>query len=108
EFRKRYQNRFYRRDKTPEDQLYETKGMILATIVDKIVVNHKPKCKSHQGKLEVLDNLIIVPNFGRIFFGELIITDFYRRLSAIRLELGSPGQGSLEGAGVESNGCGAD
>jgi hypothetical protein len=107
-WRNRYKNRFYRREKTKEDELYETKGMTFATIVERITINHKPKCKNHQGTVEVRDNLMIVPNFGKIFFGEMIVTDFYRRLSAIRLELGSPGQGSLEGAGVESNGCAAD
>ena len=107
-WRNRYKNRFHRSDKTKEDELYETKGMTFATIVEKIIINHKPKCKNHQGTVEVQDNLVIVPNLGKIFFGEMIMTDFYRRLSAIRLELGSPGQGSLEGAGVESNGSTAE
>ncbi len=108
DWRARYKNRFSRRDKSKEDELSESKGITFATIVEKISVDHSPKCKKHQGKLEVRDNLIIVPNFGRIYFGELIITDFYKRLSGVRLELGSPMKASIEGAGVESNGSGAD
>lgn len=107
EFRKQYQSRFFRppNAKGPEDELYESKGLIFATIVKQIIVHHdEKKCKNHQGKLEVKDNLIIVPNFGKVFFGELIIGDHYRRLSAIRMELGSPMKASIESGGVDSNG----
>jgi hypothetical protein len=47
---------------------------------------------------------IVVHDFGRIFFGELLVTDLSRRLTMLRLELGSPVGGSAACAEVESNG----
>lgn len=47
---------------------------------------------------------IVVPDFGRIFFGELLITDLSRRLTMVRLELGSPDGGAVACSEVESNG----
>jgi hypothetical protein len=107
-FRKDYKHLFHHGKKPKEGELAEGKGLIFATIVQNISISHAEKCSRHQGKLRVRRNSIIVPNFGRIFFGELIISDFFRRLTAVRLELGSPTQGSAEGGGVESNGSAAD
>jgi hypothetical protein len=47
---------------------------------------------------------VIVPEFGRIFFGELLIAADSRRLTMVRLELGSRMGGSMACAEVESNG----
>jgi hypothetical protein len=49
-------------------------------------------------------NVITVPDYGRIFFGELLITDVSRRLTLLRFELGSPDGGFVACAEVESNG----
>jgi hypothetical protein len=49
-------------------------------------------------------NSITVPDFGKIFFGELIITDLSRRLTLMRLELGSPDGGTVAATDVESTG----
>jgi hypothetical protein len=49
-------------------------------------------------------NMVTVPNFGRIFFGEILITDVSRRLTMLRLELGSPLGGRVAAAEVEDNG----
>ena len=45
-----------------------------------------------------------VPDFGKIFFGELLIADMSRRLTMMRLDLGSPLGGSLACGEVQSNG----
>jgi len=47
---------------------------------------------------------VFVPNFGHIFFGEFIVTRYSRRLTMLRLELGSPDEGNIEAAVVEGNG----
>ena len=39
-----------------------------------------------------------------MFFGELLVTDLSRRLTLLRLELGSPVGGAVAAAEVESNG----
>ena len=53
---------------------------------------------------EIEHHSIIVRDFGRIFFGELLVTDLSRRLTMLRFELGSPVGGSAACAEVESNG----
>jgi hypothetical protein len=49
-------------------------------------------------------NSVIVPDFGTIFFGEILISSFSRRLTMLRLDLGSPVGGFVACAEVESNG----
>jgi len=48
---------------------------------------------------------MVVPNFGTIFFGELLITALSRRLTLLRVELGSPIGGFVACAEVETNGA---
>jgi hypothetical protein len=55
-------------------------------------------------QLEVWGNVIIVPNFGVIYIGELLMESGCRRLSMMRLMLGSPMEGDVTVAGVEGNG----
>jgi len=47
---------------------------------------------------------VVVKDFGRIFFGELLITSASRRVTMIRLELGSDEGGSAGGPDVDING----
>lgn len=49
-------------------------------------------------------NLVVVPNFGRIYFGELLICSRSRRLCMVRLSLGSDTGGSASAADVQDNG----
>jgi hypothetical protein len=49
-------------------------------------------------------NKVILPDFGRAYFGELLISDSSRRLTMVRLALGSNGGGTAAAAGVEDNG----
>jgi hypothetical protein len=49
-------------------------------------------------------NLVVVPIFGRIYFGELLITASSKRLTMVRMDLGSPAGGSALCASVEDNG----
>ncbi|MEM6793211.1 MAG: choice-of-anchor P family protein [Acidobacteriota bacterium] len=47
---------------------------------------------------------LYLPGFGRVFFGEMIVTRDSRRLSMIRIEMGSPCKGSVVLAVTEGNG----
>ena len=55
-----------------------------ATIVKSIRWDGKPFPKS-----EIHDNMVVLPTFGRVFFGELLISEYSRRLTMVRMALGS-------------------
>jgi len=52
----------------------------------------------------LVDHTVYVPDFGKLVFGEILITALSRRLTLLRLELGSPEGGDVACAEVESNG----
>lgn len=49
-------------------------------------------------------HVVTIPNFGKIYFGELLITELSRRLTLLRFELGSPDGGSAVAPEVDANG----
>ena len=53
---------------------------------------------------EIDENSVVVPEFGTIFFGEILITASERRASMLRLQLGSPEGGAEVYAEVATNG----
>jgi hypothetical protein len=56
-------------------------------------------------RAEIIGNhIVIVKDFGRIFFGEILISAGARRLTLMRLELGSDGGGQAGGPDVDTNG----
>jgi hypothetical protein len=48
--------------------------------------------------------MVIVPNFGKVYFGELLMSALERRMTLARFELGSPLGGYVGGGDVGSNG----
>jgi hypothetical protein len=52
----------------------------------------------------VANNLVVVKDFGKIFLGEILINAGSRRLTLMRLELGSDGGGMAGGPDVDING----
>jgi hypothetical protein len=74
-------------------------GYIIGTIVKRITWNGEP----FPGAV-IDENSVIVPDFGTIFFGEILIDATTRRLTMIRLRLGSPEGGSGTVVAVDSNG----
>ncbi len=74
--------------------LIEGRGMIYATIVKEIRWT-----KDKHPTATIDHHTIRVPGFGQIFFGEIFITDVSRRLTMMRLQLGSPDSGT--GASAE-------
>jgi hypothetical protein len=83
----------------PQGRLLHSCGTTYATIVKSIRWGGEP----YPGAT-IDHNSVTVPNFGIMFFGELVVTDISRRLTMLRLELGSPVGGDVAAAEVESNG----
>jgi hypothetical protein len=73
-------------------------GTIYATIVKSIKWDGKPFPDA-----EIDGNLVIIPDFGRIYFGELLISANSRSLTMVRLTLGSHVGGYAAAGGVEDN-----
>jgi hypothetical protein len=80
-------------------RLLQPYGTTYATIVSSIKWAGEP----YPGA-KIEQHMVTVPDFGKIFFGELLITDLSRRLTMLRLELGSPIGGAIACAEVENNG----
>lgn len=100
-FYKRYGHRFLKSEKDKKAppgkrQIPEAGGYIVTSIVSNIQTKHP--------KAAVSGNVITLNGFGRIFLGELLITDVSRRLTLVRLKLGSPIAGDVVCSEVESNG----
>jgi hypothetical protein len=83
----------------PPSRLLQSYGTTYATIVRSIKWAGDP----YPGAT-IEQHAVTVPDFGKIFFGELLITDQSRRLTMLRLELGSPIGGFLACAEAEDNG----
>ncbi len=100
---KRFGGATTRKGATPEKpafrKLIRSGATIYATIVKSIVWDGKPFPKS-----EIHDNMVILPDFGRVFFGELLISEYSRRLTMARMAMGSDAGGSASAGDVESNG----
>jgi len=83
----------------PTGHLNEGRAGIYATIVKSVRWDGEP----YPGA-QIENHVVTVPDFGRIFFGEILITAAARRLTMLRLELGSPHGGDAAFAEVETNG----
>jgi len=98
-FYKNHSKRFQVSEKAKKPtkrQIPEVNGYIVTSIVSDVQTQH-PKA--------VVDGHVITLNgFGRIFLGEFLITAVSRRLTLLRLKLGSPVAGDIACAEVESNG----
>ena len=55
-------------------------------------------------RVKVDGNSLIVDDFGTLYFGEMLVTDVSRRLTLLRMRIGSPEGGDLDFAEVETNG----
>jgi hypothetical protein len=73
-------------------------GTIYATIVKSIKWDGKPFPDS-----KIDGNIVTIPDFGRIYFGELLISTHTRSLTMVRLTLGSHVGGNAAAGGVEDN-----
>jgi hypothetical protein len=84
----------------PEERfLIQADGIIYATVVREIRWRGKP----YPGA-KIDRHVVTIPNFGRVFFGEIFVSANSRRLTMMRLQLGSPVGGFLAFDEVETNG----
>jgi hypothetical protein len=86
-------------DFPPSGRLIESRGTIYATIVKSIRWDGAPFPAS-----EIDHNVVTLPDFGRVFFGELLISRDSRRLTMVRAALGSDAGGSASAGDVQDNG----
>jgi hypothetical protein len=80
-------------------RLINPAGLILATIVREIRWDGEPFPGS-----EIDHNTVRIPNFGKVHFGEMLIRSTSRRLTMVRLALGSPTGGDGVCIDVDTNG----
>jgi hypothetical protein len=71
-------------------------GMLFGTVVRDLSTKHKD--------VEIEGNMIYLPDYGRIYLGEILIAAGRRRLTMLRVQLGSPVGGEAVCADIESNG----
>ena len=86
-------------------QKHGDRDMVLSTIATKLVWQ---KGRAYPGSTPRGTNGIYIPNLGAFYFGELIIQWSTRRLTMIRVELGSPTGGSGSVSDVDTNGTWSD
>jgi len=55
-------------------------------------------------RVKEVDNSLVIDDFGTIYFGEMFVTDVDRRLTLVRMKLGSPEGGDIDFAEVQTNG----
>ena len=82
----------------------ERNGYVYATLVKKIRLEGPPE---ELAVMKVHDNVITWDGFGKIFLGEVIIRDEDRRVTMMRLQMGSDGGGSGTAGCGHTNGGGA-
>ena len=102
DFHKNYGHRFHASSNAPaaeaggKRRIPEVAGYLHCSIVDDIKTDHP--------KVEIDGHAIRLDGFGTIYLGEFLITDISRRITVLRLKLGSPVAGDMACADVESNG----
>jgi hypothetical protein len=74
-------------------------GTLYATIVKSIKWAGEPFPGAH-----IENNMVTIPEFGRLFFGEFLISRYDRRLTMVRGALGSDSGGDVGSGDVQDNG----
>jgi hypothetical protein len=74
-------------------------GMAKCTLVSEMAWESDPHPDA-----TIEGNCITVPNFGKVFFSELYVTDCARRMTMFRFQLGSDDGGEGSGGGGDVNG----
>lgn len=90
---------FYRPAGHSENKMFVSNGMAHATIVEKMEWEGRPHPNA-----TIDGNFLYVPDFGRVYFGELFLSHSSRRLTMLRFQLGSPDGGDISVSDVEPNG----
>lgn len=82
-------------DSDPGDKLAKEMGMVLCSLVQEL----KEDCPWRP-----FGHVIVVPEFGKIFLGELLLDHNSFHLIMLRLELGCPVQGEISSGDTRTNG----
>ncbi len=77
----------------------EANGIVKCTIVQEITWDGAPHPTA-----TIHGHVVRVPNFGKIYFGEMFITGDSRRLTMVRFQLGSDDGGEVTAGEGQSNG----
>jgi len=83
----------------PATKFPEASGTVKCTIVKEMHWDGEPHPTA-----TIHGHVVKVPNFGKIYFGELYVTRDSRRLTMVRFQLGSDDGGEVVAAEGESNG----
>jgi hypothetical protein len=83
----------------PAGRLVTSHQSIHGTIVNKLRWRGKPFPGA-----QIDHHSVKIPKFGRIYFGEILVADRSRRLTMMRVKLGSPIGGDVAFASSEPNG----
>jgi hypothetical protein len=78
------------------DKFPESKGIVLCSLVK----GFKTCCgefKDNCGELKVYGNVIDVPQFGKVYLGEVMLKHHEREVTMLRVEMGSPTSGPASG-----------
>jgi len=76
----------------------EANGTVKCSIVQEIHWDGPPHPTA-----TIHDHVVHVPDFGKIYFGEMFITGGSRRITMVRFQLGSPSGGEVAAAEGETN-----
>ena len=76
----------------------EANGTVKCSIVQEIRWDGPPHPTA-----TIHDHVVHVPDFGKIYFGEMFIKGDSRRLTMVRFQLGSPDGGEVAAAEGETN-----
>jgi hypothetical protein len=80
------------------DKFPESKGIVLCSLVKDI----KTPCP----ELRVYGNVIVVPQFGTVYLGEVILRNYEREVTMLRLDLGCPTTALTVGPAAGGGGTG--
>jgi hypothetical protein len=87
------------------DEFPESKGIVLCSLV-KGFKTYCGEFKDNCGALKVYGNVIEVPQFGKVYLGEVMLRQYERQVTMLRLELGSPSGGVTTGPTTGGGGTG--
>ena len=98
---KRHAHMFLRPGAQPAapERLPEAGGVVKCTLVGEMAWAGEPHPTA-----TIDGHALIIPDFGKVYFGEMVITECSRRLTMVRCQLGSDDGGEVSAAEGEANG----
>jgi hypothetical protein len=90
---------FFPDDNRQASTLPISNGLAFCTIVEKM----EWEGKEHP-TAKIDHNLLYIPDFGRVYFGVMSMSTHSRRLTLVRIQLGSPDGGDISVSEVDDNG----